>query len=230
MIRQYGPELATAGYAICALQHGQKYPNYKGWQNNPLSAEACATYKPENAGVGIVCGIGDVAVYGLDFDIPGDFEFAEAMRKRAFEILGDPDGAYRIGMPPKFLIPVQGKPGAQKRVTPRYVKDGTFARFEFLGHGQQFVTENVHPDTGLPYEWYGEPMLPLENGHLPSSVPLLPAIDEAKLATLQQEFCNLAVQYGWTLQDEDRPALAGPLFSDDDYGPATDAELSSSSP
>lgn len=230
MIRQYGPQLAQAGYSICALQPGQKYPTYKGWQNNPLSAEACASYKPENAGVGIICGIGDVAVYGLDFDIPGDFEFAEAMRKRAFEILGDPDGAYRIGMPPKFLIPVQGKPGAQKRTTPRYIKDGASARFEFLGHGQQFVAENVHPDTGLPYEWYGEPMLPLESGHLPSSASLLPEVSSEKLAALQREFCTLALQYGWTLQDENRPALAGPLFSDDDYVPATDAELSSSAP
>lgn len=228
MIRQYGPELTTAGYAICALQHGQKYPNYKGWQNNPLSAEACATYKPENAGVGIICGIGDVAVYGLDFDIPGDFEFAEAMRKRALEILGDPDGAYRIGMPPKFLIPVQGKPGSQKQTTPWFTKDGNRCRFEFLGHGQQFVAENVHPDTGLPYEWYGEPMLPFESGHLPSSVTFLPEISNERLSALQNAFAELALAHGWAREKQEGCAVSGPLFdddSDDDFIAATDAEL-----
>lgn len=228
MIRQYGSELAGADYAICALKPSEKFPIQKSWQTHPLSVFECEAFRPETAGVGIICGVGDVAVYGLDFDIPGDFSFAEAMRKRAFEILGEPDGAYRVGMPPKFLIPVHGKPGAKKQTTPWFTKDGTRCRFEFLGHGQQFVAENVHPDTGLPYEWYGEPMLPIESGHLPSSVSLLPEINNEKLAALQSAFAELAEAHGWAQEQSVREVGAGPLFdddTDDDFIAATDAEL-----
>ena len=228
MIQTYGTELAEAGYPVCALRPSQKAPMQKSWQSNPLSAEACASFSPADAGVGIICGLGPTAVYGLDFDIPGDFEFAEEMRRAAFEILGE-DAAYRVGMPPKFLIPVRGEPGAKKDRTPKFVKDGVQSQFEFLGDGQQFVAEGIHPATNLPYEWHGEALLPLEHAHLPISADMLPAIDGEKLAALQQKFCELASQHGWKSEAEMAKATPAAPFVDD-YAPATEADLATSTP
>ena len=228
MIQTYGTELAEAGYQVCALRPGQKAPMQKSWQDNPLSAEACASFSPADAGIGVICGVGQTAVYGLDFDIPGDFEFAEAMRKAAFEILGE-DAVYRVGMPPKFLIPVRGKPGAKKDHTPKFVKDGVQSQFEFLGAGQQFVAEGIHPATNLPYEWHGEAFMPLEHAHLPISADMLPAIDGEKLAALQQKFCELAGRYGWKSEAEMAKATSAAPFADD-YTPATEADLATSTP
>ena len=79
-IREAGPVIA-ASYPVCAIHPGKKSPIGKNWNHHPLSPEECASYRymaGDNVGVGIICGIGDDPVYGIDCDILGDEELRRA--------------------------------------------------------------------------------------------------------------------------------------------------------
>lgn len=232
MLKDTGPDLIASGYHVCALAPRQKRPTEKGWQHHPLTPAQCAAAQPD-AGVGIICGIGEPAVYGLDFDIPADFECAEALREKVFDILGVPadDRQWRVGMPPKFLIAVRGPAGMTKQVTPWRYKGGDRARFEFLGAGQQFVALAIHPETGASYEWYGEPFFPYGDCPLPSAA-FLPEITAEKLAALQKAFVETVEEFGWEDRDIGKPLYAdsdlltaGQTPADDDFVEASPDEL-----
>lgn len=157
-IREAGPVIA-ASYPVCAIHPGKKSPIGKNWNHRPLSPEECASYRymaGDNVGVGIICGIGDDPVYGIDCDILGD-EAASAEILAMIRVeLGDEGLRYRVGSAPKFLVPVRGEAGRAKATSPWYEKDGLRSRIEVLGAGQQFVAFAIHPGTGCPYEWGGD--------------------------------------------------------------------------
>ncbi len=113
MINELGPDIVDIGYLVCAIAPGKKYPMGKAWGEHPLTADECRNFKPSDAGVGIICGKGQIPVYGLDFDIPGDPNFAIEIRKAVAKCLRCDDLLYRVGQPPKFLVPVQGEVGLQ---------------------------------------------------------------------------------------------------------------------
>ena len=212
-IRTAGPELAESGFLVCPIAPGEKRPLGKDWGNRPLSAVACRAFSPEAAGAGIICGKGETPVYGLDFDIEGDADFAGEMRSEAAGILGIAEESlwWRVGLPPKFLIPVRGEAGLRKQATSFWVKQGAKARLEILGEGQQFVAAAIHPSTGQPYAWHGDMLL--------SDYPMpreLPVVTREKIAALMAAFERLAPDHGFAEEASVGRAPQDPFADDDD--------------
>jgi hypothetical protein len=80
---------------------------------------------------------------------------------------------YRIGLPPKLLVPFRTDQPFKKRALTFAGPDGVRHKVEVLGDGQQFIADGKHPDTKHPYEWY--------NGDLVDATWAgLPEINEAK--------------------------------------------------
>lgn len=205
-IRDLGPSLA-ADFAVCAITPGEKRPVGKAWLDNPLTPSQCASFSPHEAGVGIICGREDKTVYALDFDIEGDVEFSREMRSELCALLAvaEDDLVYRVGNPPKFLVPVTGEPGRMKATSPWFEKDGMRSRLEFLGKGQQFVAFAIHPATEQPYEWYGNPTV----GEYIDIPPMLPEVSDELLAEILATFEEVAVRHGWVRAGMGKTAIGG---------------------
>ena len=207
-IREQGATLASLGYQVCAIAPGAKRPLGQNWGERPLSEEQCADFVEKQAGAGIICGKGNHAVYGLDFDVEGDEEFAADLTDWLFLYFDKIGGTLlkRVGKPPKFLIPVRGEAGMKKTATEFFRKGEAKARLEILGEGQQFVAYHVHPGTGKPYAWErrsdANAWIDAPTGtdctELCNTRPEdLAWIDEKAATEIKVKFAELAVKHGW---------------------------------
>lgn len=217
-LKDYGPLLLDRAYSIVELPFRQKGPQRRGWQREPLTREMIERLPP-TMGVGVLCGIGEYPLVGLDFDIP-DNELAADVYQCAMETLPQLAVApYRVGHAPKFLLAARAaEAGWRKRSTPAYVKDGVKAQLEVLGAGQQFVAYNQHPVTREPYTWLYEfldPKLEL-SGVDAKDLPVVTADD---VSSLMDAVCRLFEEHGYTA---DRPAASQTFTpSDEQLVPAT---------
>jgi hypothetical protein len=59
----------------------------------------------------------------------------------------------------------------EKTATPVYIVNGKKCQVEALGKGQQFVAFGMHPETGMPYEWFGPSPLKVRFEDLPLIEP-----------------------------------------------------------
>lgn len=64
----------------------------------------------------------------------------------------------RVGRPPKFLLMYQSRQPIYKQVLRLGSPRGEAFRIEFLGDGQQWVVDGIHPGTGQPYFWDTDPV------------------------------------------------------------------------
>ncbi|AHA28004.1 phage/plasmid primase, P4 family [Candidatus Liberibacter americanus] len=154
----HAKQLAEKGYHVVPIPLGKKYPAIQGWQNLRLSVEDIDCYK--EGGFGILTGIGDKPVYGLDCDCEH--------QKTADEVIDNFELYFkkpviRIGKAPKFLIPFRMERSGIKKKTAVISK---VERLEMLGVGQQFVAYHIHPDTREPYIW-SEELRDIEYDELP---------------------------------------------------------------
>ena len=216
-IREQGAALASLGYKVCAIAPGAKRPIGANWAEKPLSEEQCVDFFEQKAGAGIICGKGEHAVYGLDFDIEGDEEFAADLSDWLFLYFDKIGGTLlkRTGKPPKFLIPVRGEAGMKKTATEFFRKGEAKARLEILGEGQQFVAYHVHPGTGKPYSWerlsdagmWTDDQQGPDGAELCSTRPEdLAWVDEKIVAEIKAKFAELAVKHGW-LRESHKQAM-----------------------
>ncbi len=194
-IRDLGARICERGFPVVAIMPGEKRPIGTGWQSHPLTADECRAYPTPEAGVGILCGYGEMPLVGIDADIEGDAELAN----KVFDAWGRISPATfvnpkRIGKAPKFLIVARTAQAIRKMVSAWFEKDGRRIRVEILGKGQQFVAYHTHPDTGKPYDWsesliygnlYGMDITQLE--------PI--SVDELRL--LLDKFEELAAEAGY---------------------------------
>ncbi|MDY0362754.1 MAG: bifunctional DNA primase/polymerase [Desulforegulaceae bacterium] len=154
------PDKAKAilqNYNCCFIKPSSKRPEGKSWQNKPRQPEEW-----NGQGLGIITGkLNDneeYGVYGFDFDTR-DQRAANLSLDQAKFLLGE-NLIYRIGFPPKFLIPFKCKTSLKKKVSREFYSDlsektkETKNQLEILGQGQQFVIAGIHPDTQKPYQWY----------------------------------------------------------------------------
>lgn len=207
-IHEQGAALASIGYLVCAIAPGTKRPEGVAWGDHPLSEEECVDHREAMAGAGIICGKGENAIYGLDFDIEADAEFADDLADWLSLYFDKIGGALlkRTGKPPKFLIPARGKAGMRKTATEFFRKGDAKARLEILGEGQQFVAYHIHPSTGEPYKWErisDAGMWSTDQGG-PDCTELCKArpedlawIDEKVVADIKAKFAELAEKHGW---------------------------------
>ena len=214
-IHEQGAALASLGYLVCAIAPGSKRPEGAAWGDHPLSEEECVDYREAKAGAGIICGKGENAVYGLDFDVEEDAEFAEDLVNWLSLYFDKIGGALlkRTGKPPKFLIPVCGKAGMRKTATEFFRKGDAKARLEILGEGQQFVAYHIHPSTGEPYKWerISDAGMWSTDQSGPDCTELCKArpedlawIDEKAVADIKAKFAELAEKHGWSRESRER--------------------------
>jgi hypothetical protein len=155
---------------------------------------------------------GEVSGCDIDVLIP---EVADAIVSLIERTLG-PTPLHRIGRASKILLCYRAEDPFTKLSTAIYtMPDGTEAKLEILGQGQQFVAFGVHPETLQPYRW---------TDSSPLEVPLaaLPVITRMQARDLIGEADEILRAAGGTVikkegtraeqpeppHDHDRPAHA----------------------
>jgi hypothetical protein len=151
-LKQYGERLVALGYRIVPLPPGSKGPKRKGWpQFDPDAAQVRQWYMNGSANDGI----GILARYtpAIDVDIL-DPQAAQEMSDLVDGIFPGQALMTRTGRAPKFLIPFRSDDPFKKLSSGVYTDGTNDHKVEILGDGQQWVAYHVHPETGLPYEWW----------------------------------------------------------------------------
>ena len=105
----------------------------------------------------------------------------------------------RFGLAPKRAIPFRTDRAFKKITATLVARGGELHRLEFLGDGQQFVVDGIHPDTREPYSWIGGELGVVGRDNLPH-------IDEAEARRLVDDAVELlTVEYGYTLKEKAQP-------------------------
>jgi hypothetical protein len=93
----------------------------------------------------------------------------------------------RIGRPPKRAVPFRSSEPFDKITVNLIAPNGDEEKIEFLGDGQQVVVAGIHPDTGLPYRWFGGEPGPIAREELPY-------IREAEAQKLVSDIVDLLIR------------------------------------
>lgn len=172
-LEQQGSRRLSQGYTVIPILAGQKRPGISDWRNtsNVNDATIQQWVDQGNAGVGIVCGDGLIA---LDVDVMDGFDAAAVHDYVVQNLAAFP--VKRVGKAPKSLYVFRTPDTFRKLLSKKYVSPaGKEQRVEVLSVGQQFVSDGIHPDTGQPYVW--------PEGDLPARVDL-PHVTERALREL----------------------------------------------
>lgn len=147
---EQGRAILNNGYLIVPLQPGTKRPSIANWQNARFSVADLAT--SANHGIGVLCGQGNNPIAAFDIDTT-NHDLANRFVEWCREHLGAT--CERVGRAPKVLLTYRAESAGWAKAAGAWFEDkhGTRHRLEVLGKGQRFVAYNIHPDTGLPYEW-----------------------------------------------------------------------------
>jgi hypothetical protein len=157
------------------------------WQDLRISnVDEIKPYVDKGCGIGILTGVGEFPVCGVDIDSIDEGLVAEFI---------DDIDAYpvtRIGKAPKKLLLYQTDVPYPKMSSKKFEdSEGNVHQLEILGTGQQFVAYGVHPDTGRKYDWkWSDP--------LKESTHELPMLIEASIRELLSRFEQLALDRGYT--------------------------------
>jgi len=136
-------------------KYAGKKPYLSDWQNVCCTADeqmvkSWQTRRGEN-NTGIVTG----RTVGFDVDVLHE-EAAVAIREMLIKRIGL-TLPIRFGQKPKLLMVLATDEPFNKKASPEYVfPDGSLARIEILGVGQQFIVDGIHPKTLEPYSWEDE--------------------------------------------------------------------------
>lgn len=189
--RDEGRRLIEGGYRAIPIQPGGKRPIERDWVNKVHTTADCLLYG--HAGVGVVCGQGDLPVYAIDIDLrePAAVEACAAWCRRHLGATIE-----RVGLAPKLMLVYRGSVPGMAKVTGPWLDGpgGTHQRVEVLGAGQQFVAYGVHPDTKLPYRW-----VDLAGGAVELPVADLPIVTPDQLVQAARACVDIALQHGMTL-------------------------------
>jgi hypothetical protein len=140
----------------------------------------------------------------FDIDIP-DQAAADAIEQLVRDRYADCGVLLsRVGKAPKRAIPFRTDTPF-KKITAFLVAPGPggeIHRLEFLGDGQQFIADGIHPDTRRPYSWFGGELGAVGRDSLP-------CIDETEAHQLVDDAVELLVaEHGYRLKDKDTATAA----------------------
>jgi len=193
------PELLANGYKPIPTRKKSKLP----WLNKRESwqvdiTEEVVTGWASNGRAG-----GGVALTGLcaiDCDCYNK-AISNAMVKYILNNSDIEEPLFRIGQPPKFLLPCHADSAIEhKHKNTWYDPDGQRHEIEFLAAGDQyFLAYGIHPDTGQPFRWLGDSPMDRTAGSLPR-------VDEMDIAGLEDEWDRLCCEAGFTRDKPGQPA------------------------
>ena len=161
-------QYAAIGFAVFPLHYKSKRPLIDEWQHRASKDPNVLREfwrKHPKAGIGVCCGLSDLAVIDVDPRHGGDETFARLQKERgylwdegcAIAQTGRGDGGrhYFFRSPEGVRLPGKLGPGVDLLSGPRYV----------------VLEPSIHPDTGHPYRW--------EKGANPVHMPELSELPEA---------------------------------------------------
>jgi AAA domain-containing protein/bifunctional DNA primase/polymerase-like protein len=183
--------LFKAGYSPLPLQG--KIPPMEGWQQktqtNTDEIKLWSNLYPYCANTGILTRLTPT----IDIDIV-DEAAAEAVEELARDRFEERGWFFvRIGKAPKRAVLMRTLTPFKKDQLKLIAPNGIMGKIEILADGQQVVVDGIHPETKLPYTWYGgEPWT--------IAADELPYISEAEAhAFLVEAGQLLAREFGYTL-------------------------------
>ena len=143
-------------------------PDWREFPDDVDAIEAWSQWPSVNVGMRACQTAPWVAFIDVDvLHVEASSELMEMLRRR----LQGGEFIWRIGNPPKFLIPIQvTAPVTRLRSTVVEI-DGQRHMIEILGAGQQAVVAGIHPKTGHPYVWPAGGLEDTEPGKLPLLSP-----------------------------------------------------------
>ena len=199
------------GFRLC--QCDGKIAKGLGWQRTDADPAMMATWHAPNTGALAA------RTPGADIDIMSP-EAAEACEE-VIRALFDDRGTIlvRTGLAPKRLIPFRASAPFSKITillkAPNAKEGDEPDKLEFLGEGQQYVIDGIHPDTGRPYAWHGD--------RSPLNTPRedLPEIDEKEARALWDYLADdvLCQRFGYERTTRSKKKTDAPV--DVDKGFAT---------
>lgn len=155
--KSVGPSLVSNGYLVVPIRRGEKRPAISSWEKARLTAAEISGF---GGGVGVLCGVGEHPIVGVDVDISHP-AISQAVVAWCREHLGET--AERVGAAPRLLLAYRAAgAGWTKGHSLRFFDPAdplkpsgkrNDQQVEILGAGQQFVAYHVHPDTGREYAW-----------------------------------------------------------------------------
>ena len=150
-IKENVTQLIANGYHLIPIRPNEKRPAISNWQNARLSADEILKHTAKGCGIGILTGVGEHPVCGVDIDSM-DEELAQDFLQR---IHGDAIPVRGSGSP-KALALIETDVPYPKIVSRKFLdSEGNVHQLELLGKGQQFVAFGVHP-SGNKYAWAGD--------------------------------------------------------------------------
>ena len=181
--------LIDNGYYIVPITKGQKRPAVSKWQDLRISSvDEIKPYTDKGCGIGILTGVGEHPVCGVDIDSM-DEGLVEEFTSICFQDLPIP---LRIGKRPKCLAVFRTGKSYPKMVSRKFEdEEGGIHQLELLGAGQQFVAYGVHPDTGKKYQWEG-------GNPVDDPISSYSAISDKEMQKLINRFEQLAEARGYT--------------------------------
>jgi Bifunctional DNA primase/polymerase, N-terminal len=188
-LEKYGPSLLRLGYDVVPIMAGTKACKLPEWQTVVATENQICSWMAAYTG----CGIRGPRTVGVDMDCR-DENLTQHMLNFVQQRLGPVP--YRIGMPPKALLPYRCESYFRKIKSPEFFSsDGQKHQLEVLAEGQQFVTAHIHPDTGKPYIWH------YADGAITETLTVpwqdLPVITEDDARAIVAEFVLHAEGRGW---------------------------------
>lgn len=208
-IRELGPKTVANGYKVVAVRPNSKAPIGKAWQENPLTEKECAEYPEKSAGVGILCGVGDMPICCLDIDCSDKNIVDEILNEIGFF----ETYLTRTGRAPRKAVVLRAEEAGWKSKAGKFFeKNGELIRFEVLGKGKQFVAYHIHEKTQMPYVWDEG-----KDGYEPASYPAseLEVISAKRVDELIEAFEKIALKHGYKPVG---PSGCGASSSDDPFG------------
>jgi putative DNA primase/helicase len=143
-----------------------KRPALDGWQGIEITPDVVRSWAAERRAGDVNTGIRTGKMAGVDIDVLIQ-HVAEQIHAMATAMLG-PTPLLRVGRAPKRLLCYRtAAPIAKVATSDLIMPDGSKAKVEILGVGQQCVCFGTHPDTRKPYEWQGESPLDVPLAALP---------------------------------------------------------------
>ena len=108
----------------------------------------------------------------------------------------------RFGRPPKRAIPMRTSVPFKKIAASLTAADGSEAKLELLGDGQQVVVAGIHPDTNKLYTWHGGELGKIKHGDLPEIT------EEEGRALVEAAVLMLVEKHGY-VRAKERPKANG---------------------
>ena len=147
-IKENVTQLIANGYHLIPIRPNEKRPAISNWQNARLDAGEILKHTAKGCGIGILTGVGDHPVCGVDIDSMDEELVRDLLRWRY--VAGIP---LRVGQAPKMLAVFETDKSYNKLVSRKFTDTkGNTHQLEILGKGQQFVAFGTHPE-GFKYTW-----------------------------------------------------------------------------